>query len=62
MPCINCELVDKISEVAKLYCQVNVVSEKAYIGDVVAYLKENKSDNSPVVICGSLYLYADVVK
>ncbi|KAG5417916.1 FOL3 [Candida metapsilosis] len=62
MPWINCESVDKIREVAKLYCQVKVVSEKAYIGDVVAYLKENKSDNSPVVICGSLYLYADVVK
>ncbi|KAI5958140.1 FOL3 [Candida margitis] len=62
MPWINCEPVERISEVAKLYCQVKIVSENAFIGDVFRYLKGNRDIGSPVVVCGSLYLYADAVK
>ncbi|KAI5955988.1 FOL3 [Candida theae] len=62
MPWIKCESVENIADVAKSYCQVKIVSEYAYVSDVFDYLKENKCDKSPVVVCGSLYLYADTVR
>ncbi|CCG25169.1 dihydrofolate synthetase [Candida orthopsilosis Co 90-125] len=62
MPWIYCESIKKISEVAKSFCRVKIVSQEAYISDVFRYLKENRDASSPVVVCGSLYLYADAVK
>ncbi|KAF6046185.1 bifunctional protein FolC family protein [Candida parapsilosis] len=62
MPWIKCESVEKITDVAKTFCQVKTVSKGAYLSDVFRNLKEGGNETSPIVVCGSLYLYADAVK
>ena len=53
---------EKITDVAKTFCQVKTVSKGAYLSDVFRNLKEGGNETSPIVVCGSLYLYADAVK